>query len=142
MNFAAMPNSGESSVASQTVMAKKAAVKKSPTVAVRLDNIERLISLGFQQVDQRFEQVDQRFEQIDKRFQQFDLRVGGLEFEVRDLRREMNERFAIVDERFNTLANHIDSFMKLDETLDIEFKVIKEQMSRMEARLKALEAAR
>jgi chaperonin cofactor prefoldin len=53
----------------------------------------------------------------------------------------MNERFAAVDDRIDRLANHVDGFMKLHETLDIELKVMKEQMSRFEQRLDRLEAA-
>lgn len=68
--------------------------------------------------------------------------MGGLEFEVRDLKRDMDERFRAVDERFDILANPVDGFVKLHETREIEFKMIKEQMSRPEDRLTRLEAAR
>ncbi|HEY3305720.1 MAG TPA: hypothetical protein VGL70_19515 [Candidatus Binatia bacterium] len=53
----------------------------------------------------------------------------------------MNERFAAVDDRIDRLASHVDGFMKLHETLDIEMTVMKEQMNRFEERLKRLEAA-
>jgi CO dehydrogenase/acetyl-CoA synthase beta subunit len=53
----------------------------------------------------------------------------------------MNERFAIVEDRIDRLATHVDGFMKLHETLDIEVRVMKEQMNRFEERLKRLEAA-
>lgn len=130
-------------------MAKKTTKKKSAAKGGSLANLERLVRAGFQQVDRRFEQVDQRFEQVDHRFAQIDqhfrtldTRMGALEFEVRDLKRDIDERFRIVDERIDNLANHVDGFIKLHETLDIEFKVIKEQMSRLEVRLARLEAAR
>ena len=116
-------------------MAKKKSARKSPSVAQRLDTIERLVRSGFHQVDQRFRQVDKRFEQVDRRLDILDLGQ-------RDLRSEMNEKLALIDERINLLANHVDGFMKLHETLDIEFKVMKEQMSRLEARLNRLEAER
>ena len=116
-------------------MAKKKSARKAPGVAQRLSTIERLVRSGFRQVDQRFEQVDRRFEQVDRRLDILDLGQ-------RDLRSEINEKLAVVDERINLLANHVDGFMKLHETLDIEFKVMKEQMSRLEARLNRLEAER
>ena len=53
----------------------------------------------------------------------------------------MNERFAVVEDRIDRLATHVDGFMKLHETLDIELKVMKQQMNRFEERLKHLEAA-
>ena len=36
-------------------------------INVRLDAVERVMNLRFEQVDKRFEQIDKRFEQIDKR---------------------------------------------------------------------------
>jgi len=63
----------------------------------------------------------------------------GLEF--RALRKEMNEKFAVVEDRIDRLSTHVDGFMKLHETLDIELTVMKQQMNRFEERLKRLEAA-
>jgi hypothetical protein len=42
---------------------------------------------------------------------------------------------------FDQLYRHIDGFVKLHETLDIEMKVLKEQMNRLEDRVKRLEAS-
>ena len=151
-------------------MAKKKSAREAPGVAQRLDTIERLVRSGFRQVDQRFqqvdqrfgkvdqrfeqidqrfeqidqrfEQIDQRFEQVDRRFEQVDRRLDILDLGQRELKSEINEKLAVMDERINLLANHVDGFMKLHETLDIEFKVMKEQMSRLEARLNRLEAER
>jgi len=111
----------------------------------RLDGLDqRLDGVGqrLDRVDQRIEVVEKRIDGVDQRLGRVEQRLDILDLGLRDFKTEVNQRFAIVDERFNTLANHIDAFMKLHETLDIEFKVIKEQMSRMEARLKALEASR
>jgi regulator of replication initiation timing len=116
-------------------MAKKKAAKKAPRASTALANIEKLVREGFQQVDRHFGQVDRHFEQVDRRLDLLDLGQ-------RDLRSEMNEKLALIDERINLLANHVDGFIKLHETLDIEFKVMKEQMSRLEARLNRLEAER
>jgi len=62
-------------------------------------------------------------------------------FEFRGLRKEMNERFTVVDDRIDRLATHVDGFMKLHETLDIEMRVMKEQMNRFEERLTRIEVA-
>ena len=62
-------------------------------------------------------------------------------FEFRGLRKEMNERFAVMEDRIDRLATHVDGFMKLHETLDIEMRVMKEQMKRFEERLGCVEAA-
>lgn len=144
-------------------MAKKSAQKKSLKMADRLDTIERLVRSGFRRVDQRFEQVDQRFagidqrlDGIDQRFEQVDQRFAGIDQRLdrveqrldildlgqREFKADFDAKFAILDERINLLANHVDGFMKLHETLDIEFKVIKEQVNRLEERLNRLEAER
>jgi len=62
-------------------------------------------------------------------------------FEFRGLRKEMNQRFAVMEDRIDRLATHVDGFMKLHETLDIEVRVMKEQMKRFEERLGRIEAA-
>ena len=62
-------------------------------------------------------------------------------FEFRGLRKGMNQRFAVMEDRIDRLATHVDGFMKLHETLDIEVRVMKEQMKRFEERLGRIEAA-
>ncbi|MBI2988257.1 MAG: hypothetical protein HYY45_15935 [Deltaproteobacteria bacterium] len=46
-----------------------------------------------------------------------------------------------MEDRIDRLATHVDGFMKLHETLDIEMRVIKAQMDRIEERLSRVEAA-
>jgi len=53
----------------------------------------------------------------------------------------MDERFAVMENRIDRLATHVDGFMKLHETLDIEMRVMKEQMKRFEERLGRVETA-
>ena len=62
-------------------------------------------------------------------------------FEFRGLHKEMNRKFAVTEDRIDRLATHVDGFMKLHETLDIELRVMKEQMNRFEERLKRIEVA-
>ena len=52
----------------------------------------------------------------------------------------MQEGFARMENRLEQVYNHVDGFMKLHETLDIGFRVIKEQMRRLEERMDHLEA--
>jgi len=115
-------------------MVKKNPKKQPPTIGQRFTSLERLVRAGFRQVDTRFRQVDARFTQTDRRF-------TNIHLEFRSLRKEMNERFTAVDDRIDRLASHVDGFMKLHETLDIEMRVMKEQMNRFEERLNHLEAA-
>ena len=136
-------------------MAKKTSAKKPRTINQQLSSLEKLVRSGFRQTDARFRQVDTRFGQIDTRFGQIDARFrqidarfrqvdrqfGLVHLEFRDLRKEMNQRFAVMEDRIDRLATHVDGFMKLHETLDIELTVIKQQMSRLEERLKRVEAA-
>jgi len=108
----------------------------------QIDRHFEQIDRHFEQIDRHFEQIDRRFDQVDQRFEQVDRRLDLVEVGQRDLRSEMGDKLALIDDRINLLANHVDGFMKLHETLDIEFKVMKEQMSRLEARLNRLEAER
>ena len=54
--------------------------------------------------------------------------------------KELREGFAPMENRFDQIYNHADGFVKLHEPLDIEFRVIKEQMRRLEERVEHLEA--
>ena len=101
-------------------MVNKSTVKKSPSVGRQLANIERLVRTGFQQTDKRFGRIDKRFEQVDKRFARADQRFSGIAVELRELKREMNNRFERVEDSISQLSSHVDGFMKLHETLDIE----------------------
>ena len=122
-------------------MAKKKSARKPRTINQQLTSLEKLVRSGFRQTDARFRQVDTRFGQIDARFRQVDRQFGLVHLEFRDLRKEMNGRFTVMEDRIDRLATHVDGFMKLHETLDIELTVIKQQMSRLEERLKRVEAA-
>ncbi|MBI2998033.1 MAG: hypothetical protein HYY46_06195 [Deltaproteobacteria bacterium] len=54
--------------------------------------------------------------------------------------RSMRDGFSQMESRLDQIYNHVDGFMKLHETLDIEFRVIKEQVRRLEERVEHLEA--
>src|SRR3990170_3567149 len=108
-------------------MAKKSSAKKPRTINQQFTSLEGVVRAGFRQVDARFKQVDTKF--------------SSVHLEFRDLRKEMNERFTTVEDRIDRLATHVDGFMKLHETLDIEVRVMKEQMNRFEERLKRIEVA-
>ena len=45
---------------------------------VRVDELEKRMIQGFENVDKRFEQVDKRFEQVDKRFEEVQNRFGDM----------------------------------------------------------------
>ncbi len=123
-------------------MAKKNPKRQPLTIGQRFTSLERLVRAGFRQVDARFRQVDARFRQVDARFTRIDRKFTNVHLEFRNVRNEMNERFTRVEDRIDRLATHVDGFMKLHETLDIEVKVMKEQMDRFEERLMRLEAGR
>ena len=55
--------------------------------------------------------------------------------------KDMQEGFARMENRLEQVYNHVDGFMKLHETLDIEFRVIKEQVRRLEERVEHLEGS-
>ena len=115
-------------------MARTKPAKKTRTIDQRFTALERLVRTGFQQTGARFQQIDKRFGQIDRR-------LALVQLDIRNLRKEMNERFAVMEDRIDRLATHVDGFMKLHETMDIEMTVMKEQMKRFEERLGRVEAA-
>ena len=97
-----------------------------------------LRALG-RQTDTRYNGVRNEFRNLRK---EMDTKFGLVHLEFRNVRNEMNERFTRVEDRIDRLATHVDGFMKLHETLDIELKVMKEQMNRFEQRLDHLEGDR
>jgi hypothetical protein len=133
-------------------MAKRNSRQQSPSIGQRFTSLERLVRIGFRQTDARFRGLDVTSRSLDARLRSLssnlsafrkhtDTKFSAVHFELRSLRKEMNERFAAVDERFDQSASHVDGFMKLHETMDIEMRVMKEQMNRFEQRLERLEAA-
>ena len=76
-----------------------------------------------------------------------DSRLTAVERDIKSLQasdaaiiRSMRDGFSQMESRFDQIYDHVDGFMKLHETLDIEFRVIKEQMRRLEERVEHLEA--
>lgn len=69
--------------------------------------------------------------------------VGLLRSEIKVNHQELQGTLSHVQEEmrtgFDQLYRHIDGFVKLHETLDIEMRVLKEQMNRLEERVKKLE---
>ena len=53
--------------------------------------------------------------------------------------KEIRDGFALMGNRLNEIYDHMDGFIKLHETLDIELRVMKEQMKRLEERVNHLE---
>ncbi|MSP39663.1 MAG: hypothetical protein EXR70_14335 [Deltaproteobacteria bacterium] len=99
-------------------MAVRKSPKKAPSVGQRLESIEGLARTGFRQVDQRFEKIDQQFDQVNQHVAGVDQR---LDFEVGEFKRQIAAQGLVLGQRIDQLANHVDGFMKLHETLDIEF---------------------
>jgi archaellum component FlaC len=93
------------------VMAEKSAKKKSPKMADRLDNIERLVRSGFRQVDRQFGQVDRRFGEVDKRFGGLDQRLDGLDHRLDGVEQRLDR----VDQRLDGVEKRLDG---VDQRLD------------------------
>lgn len=126
-------------------MPKKSPARKPRTINQQLTSLQRLVQTGFGRTDGRFRGIDGRLRGFDARFRGIDGRIqrldAGFSLEFRNLRKEMNQRFEVLEDRIDRLATHVDGFMKLHETLDIEVRVMKEQMKRLEERIDHLEAA-
>src|SRR3989338_4237480 len=83
---------------------------------------------------------DSRLKAVERGIKSLQASDAAIIRSMRDGFSQMENRFAHMDSRFDQIYNHIDGFMKLHETLDIEFRVIKEQMRRLEDRVEHLEA--
>jgi hypothetical protein len=57
--------------------------------------------------------------------------MGSLRASDTAIINELRDGFTRVESRLDQIYNHIDGCIKLHETLDIEFKVIKEPMRRL-----------
>ena len=57
----------------------------------------------------------------------------------KSIMKEISDGFALMGNRLNEIYDHMDGFIKLHETLDIELRVMKEQMKRLEERVNHLE---
>ncbi|MBI1992896.1 MAG: hypothetical protein HYS67_00465 [Deltaproteobacteria bacterium] len=105
---------------------------------------------GFSQMESRFGKMESRFGKmegrlgnVESRFVNIDSRLGNMESRFVNIDSRlgnMESRFVNMESRLDQIYNHIDGFMKLHETLDIEFRVMKEQVRRLEMRVEQLEA--
>ena len=84
--------------------------------------------------------VDSRLTAVERGIKSLQASDAAIIRSMRDGFSQMESRFAHMESRFDQIYNHVDGFMKLHETLDIEFRVIKEQMRRLEERVEHLEA--
>ena|SRR3990172_10538879 len=84
--------------------------------------------------------VESRLTAVERGIRSLQASDAAIISSMRDGFSQMESRFAHMESRFDQIYNHVDGFMKLHETLDIEFRVIKEQMRRLEERVEHLEA--
>jgi len=83
--------------------------------------------------------VDFRLTAVERGIRSLQASDAAIIRSMRDGFSQMESRFAHMESRFDQIYNHVDGFMKLHETLDIEFRVIKEQVRRLEERIEHLE---
>lgn len=118
------------------------------TLTSKVDNVSEAVhdlathmDERFETVDRRFEAIDQRFEAIDHRFEAIDQRFEsmGRRFESMDQRFEaMDQRFEDMEERFDAklhgvemrLMDHIDGFVNLHRTMDVELASLRAKSNR------------
>ena len=72
--------------------------------------------------------VDSRLTAVERGIKSLQASDAAIIRSMRDGFSQMESRFAHMESRFDQIYNHVDGFMKLHETLDIEFRVIKEQV--------------
>ena len=85
--------------------------------------------------------VESRLTAVERGIKSLQANDAAIITAMRDGFANMDTRFGQMETRLDQIYNHIDGFVKLHETLDIEFKVMKEQMKRLEDRVARLEAS-
>ena len=85
--------------------------------------------------------VESRLTAVERGIKSLQANDAAIITAMRDGFANMETRFGQMETRLDQIYNHIDGFVKLHETLDIEFKVMKEQMKRLEDRVARLEAS-
>ena len=68
--------------------------------------------------------VDSRLTAVERGIKSLQASDAAIIRSMRDGFSQMDSRFAHMESRFDQIYNHVDGFMKLHETLDIEFRVI------------------
>ena len=85
--------------------------------------------------------VESRLTAVERGIKSLQANDAAIITAMRDGFANIETRFGQMETRLDQIYNHIDGFVKLHETLDIEFKVMKEQMKRLEDRVARLEAS-
>jgi chaperonin cofactor prefoldin len=85
--------------------------------------------------------VESRLTAVERGIKSLQANDSAILSQMREGFAQIESQFARMEGRLDEIYNHIDGFMKLHETLDIEFKVMKEQMKRLEERVERLEAS-
>ena len=68
--------------------------------------------------------VDSRLTAVERGIKSLQASDAAIIRSMRDGFSQMESRFAHMESRFDQIYNHVDGFMKLHETLDIEFRVV------------------
>ena len=68
--------------------------------------------------------VDSRLTAVERGIKSLQASDAAIIRSMRDGFSQMESRFVHMESRFDQIYNHVDGFMKLHETLDIEFRVI------------------
>ena len=66
--------------------------------------------------------VDSRLTAVERGIKSLQASDAAIIRSMRDGFSQMESRFAHMESRFDQIYNHVDGFMKLHETLDIEFR--------------------
>lgn|SRR3989338_889364 len=107
---------------------------------------------GFEKVREEFEGVRQEFEGVRQEFKKVrqEMKDGLQEttknltdfivFETSHLKKQMDEQFEETRGRIGVLYEHVDGFINLHKTLDMELAATRLQQGRLEDRVSNLEA--
>jgi len=81
-------------------LTKKDLLQIKGVVHGEVENLARIVAIGFGSIDKRFEQVDKRFDSIEIRLAHMDQRLGVVERDVAEIRKH----FVYRDEFEDALA--------------------------------------
>ncbi len=112
-------------------------MKKMAKKEMKIEDLAKLIRVGFAGVDKRFGGVDKRFDTVDKRFEIIDKRFDSTDKKFAEVDKSFIETDSKIDNKIDELARlMVKHFGRVDERLndhDKGFELVTKELHRLGA---------
>jgi len=113
-------------------VAKGKKLSDSEVMILILDQVNRRIETGFNNIDKRFEDIDKRFEDVNRRFEDLKAYVDR---RFNDLKEYVDKRFDDMNRRFEDLRVYVD---KRISELSANIRLLTKEVSSIKSDIIAL----